>query len=219
MKGFGRKIEIAWHYTTATRLLSLIKTRALKPFCIGLDPRTQPVVWFTKAEFYEPMAYPSWADANGIRRTMASEKEIADRSNGLLRVGVAADDACMKPLRQWREQREPGAQHAMDAMLNAARGQGSDPDQDWLVSFKPVSQKRWLHLQIAFPEDVDEQGVQTWSEWDLRAPYTKELLKLDAEQRTSVGCDEGESCLCCEPNQAWTNSNPLVQNLEDMINK
>ena len=216
MKGFGHSKEIAWHYTTATRLLPLITTRALKP--LSTDSRTPSVVWFTKAEFFEPMAYPSWSDTKGIRRTMTSEKEIADKANGLLRVGVAVNDACMRSLTQWRDKQHPHDQCKVDEMLTTARALGSDPDNDWLVSPKPVSQKRWLHLQIAFPEDVDEQGVKTWSEWDLRAPYTKELLKLDAEQRAAAACDEGESCLCCEPNQAWRNGNPLVQNLEAMIN-
>ena len=98
-------------------------------------------------------------------------------------------------------------------MLNAAKELGSNPVANRKVSFKPVTQKRWLHIQIAFPEDVGDAGVQTWNEWDLRAQYTKDLLKMD-----SPICDEGISCECCEPDdRLLLRSNPLLTNLDTLI--
>ena len=84
MKGFGSATEVSWHYTDARQLLPLIKSKALKP-TMGYSHRGErPVVWFTRADTYEPMAYPAWLDENGIRRVMASEQDIARRANGLL---------------------------------------------------------------------------------------------------------------------------------------
>ena len=196
MKGFGSEPEIAWHYTDASKLVSLIKTRALKPSMGSVHAGEQSVVWFTRAEVFEPMAYPVWLDDKGRRHAMQSEKEVADKTKGLLRIGIAVSDPCLKSLNHWSNNRHPDHRIHAQRMLSAARDLGSDPDADWLVSFKPVSQKRWKHLQIAFPEDVSAKGDVKWSEWDLRAQYTKDLLKLDAEA-ASANCDEGRSCQCC----------------------
>jgi hypothetical protein len=161
------------------------------------------------------MAYPAWLDENGIRRVMASEQEIARRANGLLRIGVAADDPCLRPLREWTNSRRPEHQNLAEEMLNAAKELGSNPIANWQVSFKPVTQKRWLHLQIAFPEDVGDEGVQAWNEWDLRAQYTKDLLKMG-----SPICAEGISCECCEPDdRPFPRSNPLQPSLDSLIHK
>ena len=197
MKGFGLTPEIAWHYTDASKLVALIKTRSLKPSMGRTHPGESPVVWFTRAEVFEPMAYPAWIDANGVRHVMQSEKEVADKAKGLVRVGIAASDPCLRALRHWSMNRHPDNQNHAKQMLNNARELGSDPDADWLVSFKPVSQKRWKHFQVAFPEDVGNSGVIQWSEWDLRADYTRELLRLDAEAATE-NCDQGRSCRCCD---------------------
>ena len=196
MKGFGSEPEIAWHYTDASKLVSLIKTRALKPSMGSVHAGEQSVVWFTRAEVFEPMAYPVWLDDKGRRHAMQSEKEVADKTKGLLRIGIAVSDPCLKSLNHWSNNRHPDHRIHAQRMLSAARDLGSDPDADWLVSFKPVSQKRWKHLQIAFPEDVSAEGDVKWSEWDLRAQYTKDLLRLDAEA-ASANCDEGRSCQCC----------------------
>ena len=196
MKGFGSEPEIAWHYTDASKLVSLIKTRALKPSMGSVHAGEQSVVWFTRAEVFEPMAYPVWLDDKGRRHAMQSEKEVADKTKGLLRIGIAVSDPCLKSLNHWSNNRHPDHRIHAQRMLSAARDPGSDPDADWLVNFKPVSQKRWKHLQIAFPEDVSAEGDVKWSEWDLRAQYTKDLLRLDAEA-ASANCDEGRSCQCC----------------------
>ena len=217
MKGFGSATEVSWHYTDARQLLPLIKSKALKP-TMGYSHRGEhPVVWFTRADTYEPMAYPAWLDENGIRHVMASEKEIATRANGLLRIGVAADDPCLRPLSQWTNSRRPENQNLAEEMLNVAKELGSNPVANWQVSFKPVTQKRWLHFQIAFPENVGEAGVLTWSEWDLRAQYTKDLLKMGSD---SLICDEGISCECCEPDaRPLPGSNPLQSSLDTLIHK
>ena len=215
MKGFGSATEVSWHYTDARQLLPLIKSKALKP-TMGYSHRGErPVVWFTRADTYEPMAYPAWLDENGIRHVMASEKEIATRANGLLRIGVAADDPCLRPLSQWTNSRRPENQNLAEEMLNVAKELGSNPVANWQVSFKPVTLKRWLHFQIVFPENVGEAGVLTWSEWDLRAQYTKDLLKIGSD---SLICDEGISCECCEPDaQLLPGSNPLQLSLDTLI--
>ena len=217
MKGFGSATEVSWHYTDARQLLPLIKSKALKP-TMGYSHRGErPVVWFTRADTYEPMAYPAWLDENGIRHVMASEKEIATRANGLLRIGVAADDPCLRPLSQWTNSRRPENQNLAEEMLNVAKELGSNPVANWQVSFKPVTQKSWLHFQIAFPENVGEAGVLTWSEWDLRAQYTKDLLKMGSD---SLICDEGISCECCEPDaRPLPGSNPLQSSLDTLIHK
>ena len=215
MKGFGSVTDITWHYTDARQLLPLIKSKALKPTMGRSHRGERPVVWFTRADTYEPMAYPAWLDENGIRHVMASEKEIATRANGLLRIGVAADDPCLRPLSQWTNSRRPENQNLAEEMLNVAKELGSNPVANWQVSFKPVTQKRWLHFQIAFPENVGEEGVLTWSEWDLRAQYTKDLLKIGSD---SLICDEGISCECCEPDaQLLPGSNPLKLSLDTLI--
>ena len=217
MKGFGSATEVSWHYTDARQLLPLIKSKALKP-TMGYSHRGErPVVWFTRADTYEPMAYPAWLDENGIRHVMASEKEIATRANGLLRIGVAADDPCLRPLSQWTNSRRPENQNLAEEMLNVAKELGSNPVANWQVSFKHVTQKRWLHFQIAFPENVGEEGVLTWSEWDLRAQYTKDLLKIGSD---SLICDEGISCECCEPDaRLLPESHPLQRSLDTLIHK
>ena len=197
MKGFGSAPEIAWHYTDASKLVALVKTRSLKPSMGMTYSGESPVVWFTRAEVFEPMAYPTWVDDNGIRHVMQSEKEVADKAKGLLRVGIAANDPCLRALKHWSKNRHPDNRVHAEQMLSHARDLGSDPDQDWLVSFKPVSQKRWKHFQIAFPEDVGDAGVIQWSEWDLRAEYTMDLLRLDAEA-SADNCDQGRSCRCCD---------------------
>ena len=213
MKGFGPAADICWHYTDATQLLPLIKSKALKPNMGYIHRGERPVVWFTRSDTYEPIAYPAWLDDNGIRHVMASEKEIATRANGLLRIGVAADDPCLRPISEWTNSRRDENQNFSEEMLNAAKELGSNPVANWKVSFKPVTQKRWLHIQIAFPEDVGDAGVQTWNEWDLRAQYTKDLLKMD-----SPICDEGISCECCEPDdRLLLRSNPLLTNLDTLI--
>ena len=215
MKGFGSVTDITWHYTDARQLLPLIKSKALKPTMGRSHRGERPVVWFTRADTYEPMAYPAWVDENGIRHVMASEQEIARRANGLLRIGGAADDPCLRPLREWTNSRRPEHQNLAEEMLNAAKELGSNPIANWQVSFKPVTQKRWLHLQIAFPEDVGDEGVQAWNEWDLRAQYTKDLLKMD-----SPICAEGISCECCEPDdRPFPRSNPLQPSLDSLIHK
>ena len=197
MRGFGSEPEIAWHYTDASKLVPLIKSKALKPSRGSAHAGEQSVVWFTRAEVFEPMAYPVWLDDKGIRHAMQSEKEVAEKTKGLLRIGIAVNDSCLRSLSHWTDNRHPDNRGQAERMLSAARDLGSNPDTDWLVSFKPVSQKRWKHLQIAFPEDVTPQGDVKWSEWDLRAQYTKELLRLDAEAASS-NCDEGRSCQCCD---------------------
>ena len=215
MKGFGSVTDITWHYTDARQLLPLIKSKALKPTMGRIHRGERPVVWFTRADTYEPMAYPAWRDENGIKRLMASEQEIARRANGLLRIGVAADDPCLRPLREWTNSRRPEHQNLAEEMLNAAKELGSNPITNWQVSFKPVTQKRWLHLQIAFPEDVEDAGVQAWNEWDLRAQCTKDLLKMGFPI-----CAEGLPCECCEPDdRPFPRSNPLQPSLDTLVLK
>lgn len=62
MKGFGSVTDITWHYTDARQLLPLIKSKALKPTMGRIHRGERPVVWFTRADTYEPMAYPAWLD-------------------------------------------------------------------------------------------------------------------------------------------------------------
>ena len=101
-------------------------------------------------------------------------------------------------------------------MNNAAIELGSFPKEDWLISRKSIHQARWQHVQIAFPENVNELGVQTWSEWDLDASYTQTLRKQAQQMPQCLDLD----CACCSPNQGLPTFNPLESGLfKTMINK
>lgn len=192
MKGFHSTPEIAWHYTDGTRLLPLIKSRILKLRMGVVLPGEQPVVWFTKSDIYEPTAYPSWLDASGKEHVMKSQEEVAQKANGLVRIGISAQDSCLKRFSHWTKSRLPEHLSYAEELIKTAQNLGSDPEKDWLVSYKPVSESRWLHIQIAFPQDVGADGAKVWNEWDLRAQYTKDLLNAKTDE-----CDLGQSCECC----------------------
>ena len=204
MKGFAATSELAWHYTDATRLLPLLHTKALKP-SLGIPYCDEkPVVWLTRANHFEPMALPLEYDESQKKKKLSSLQDLSAAANGLLRIGVAADSRLLT-FQKWKASVDIQHQHQAEIMQNAAIELGSDPRKNWLISRKPIPLMRWEHIQIAFPEDVNDQGVQTWSEWDLKAGYTQELLERAKESLQCLDMD----CRYCEPNQSLPTNNPL----------
>ena len=215
MKGFAATKELAWHYTDATRLLPLLHSKALKP-SLGIPYCDEtPVVWLTRANRFEPMALPMDRSAEPQKQKLLTPLALAKRANGLLRIGVAVD-ARLKTFQQWKASVEFDHLKQVEIMHNAAIELGSIPKEDWLISRKSIRQARWQHVQIAFPEDVNELGVQTWSEWDLDASYTQTLLEQAQQMPQCMDLD----CACCPPNQGLPTTNPLEGGLlKTMINK
>ena len=204
MKGFAATTELAWHYTDATRLLPLLHSKALKP-SLGIPYCDEtPVVWLTRANRFEPMALPMDRSAEPQKQKLLTPLALATLANGLLRIGVAVD-ARLKTFSEWKVSVDFDHRNQVEVMQNAAIDMGSNPKDDWLISRKVIHQSRWQHLQIAFPENVSDQGVQTWSEWDLQASYTRELLERAKELPQCLDLD----CNCCEPNRPLPTSNPL----------
>ena len=215
MKGFAATTELAWHYTDATRLLPLLDSKALKP-SLGIPYCDEtPVVWLTRSNRFEPMALPMDRSAEPQKHKLLTPLAFAKRANGLLRIGVAVD-ARLKTFQQWKASVEFDHLKQVEIMHNAAIELGSIPREDWLISRKSIRQARWQHVQIAFPEDVNELGVQTWSEWDLNASYTQTLLEQAQQMPQCMNLD----CACCSPNQGLPTTNPLEGRLlKTMINK
>ena len=215
MKGFAATTELAWHYTDATRLLPLLHSRALKP-SLGIPYCDEtPVVWLTRANRFEPMALPLDRSADPQKQKLLSPLALATLANGLLRIGVAVD-ARLKTFQQWKASVAFDHLKQVEIMHNAAIEMGSNPKENWLISPKSIHQARWQHVQIAFPEHVSELGVQTWSEWDLDASYTKTLLEQAQQMPQCLDLD----CTCCPPQQGLPTTNPLEGGLlKKMISK
>ena len=196
MKGFGAEPEIVWHYTQGEKLFPIGDSQLLKAD-MGYVPRgDQPVVWFTRSEIFDPCAYPEYVSPNGIRGMLTSLKEVAEKGKGLLRIGIAADNSCLKSFTHWSNSRQ--FQEYTESVIKLAYEKGSKPESDWFVSYKPVTKKRWKYVQLALPEDVTNDGiVTTWREWDFRSDTSKELFSAYRQSLIQDDCDDGKSCSCC----------------------
>ncbi len=195
MKGFGTEPEIVWHYTLGEKLFPIGDSQLLKTEIGYVPPGDKPVVWFTRSEIYEPSAYPAWV-SGGVERMLTSLKEVAEKGKGLLRIGIAADDPCLRTCAHWANKRQ--YPEFTESLLSLAREKGSNPERDWFVSYKPLKKKKWKHIQLAIPEDVTNDGVVTsWREWDFRSDYSKELFSAYRQSLVRDDCDDGKSCSCC----------------------
>ena len=214
MKGFAIATDLAWHYTDATRLLPLLHSKALKP-TQGIPYCDEPpVVWLTRSNHFEPMALPLNPNGGRHHQKLLSLQGLATAANGLLRIGIAVD-ARLKTFQKWKESVDIDHRTQVSIMNNAAIELGSNPKDDWLISRKPIAQSRWDHIQIAFPEDVNEQGVQTWSEWDPEAQYTHDLLSM---MQSHNQCEDLNGTYCL-PKHLLPQSNPLERSLTSVIGK
>ena len=195
MKGFSSEPDIVWHYTLGEKLFPIGDSQLLKTEFGYVPPGDKPVVWFTRSDVFEPSAYPAWV-SNGEERMLTSLKEVSEKGKGLLRIGIAADDPCLKTCKHWANTGQ--YQEYTESLLDLAREKGSKPDEDWFVSYKPVAKKKWRHVQLAIPEDVTNDGVvTTWREWDFRSDYSKELFSAYRQSLVRDDCDDGKSCSCC----------------------
>ena len=195
MKGFGAEPEIVWHYTQGEKLFPIADSQLLKNEVGYVPPGDQPVVWFTKSEIYEPSAYPAWV-SSGVERKITSLKEVAEKGKGLLRIGIAADNSCLKSFTHWSTSSQ--FQEYTESVIKLAYEKGSKPELDWFFSYKPVTKKRWKYVQLALPEDVTNDGIVTsWREWDFRSDTSKELFSAYRQSLIQDDCDDGKSCSCC----------------------
>ena len=133
MKGFGAEPEIVWHYTLGEKLFPIGDSQLLKTEIGYVPPGDKPVVWFTRSEIYEPSAYPAWV-SGGVERMLTSLKDVAEKGKGLLRIGIAADDPCLKTCTHWANNRQ--YPEFTESLLSLAREKVSNPEKDWFVSYK-----------------------------------------------------------------------------------
>jgi hypothetical protein len=128
---------IAWHYTKAVHVRSILRDGVIRPATAFLPEGETPVVWFSTRQHWEPTAGMGHVDAGGLLRTCSME-ETARHCGGVWRFGLA-----ITALTPWRElKRATGISPRMArALESAARSHGADPSL-WYGSLTPVAVDR-----------------------------------------------------------------------------
>jgi len=173
--------RIAWHYTTGKHAKGILATGRIQPLGGNLDPGESAVVWFTLSETFEPTAnklrcrdgfdceQEYWKliqagrcdpfDLSYDRRELPEPfflrtlDELAEEEEWLVRFGVDADSWPLKTFDEWS--RDAGVRGRMvRALRDAGSREGSNPDRDWLASFRCVPQTAWHSIGFLTPEDV-----------------------------------------------------------------
>lgn len=124
---------MAWHYTTATRFLQILRQRVLMPHKPADASVGEPVVWFSICDDFDPSACLT-ADRGDGHLTHCSVSETADLGQGLVRLGVPVRTllTCAELRREARMSEATWKQ-----LCEEARELGSDPDQ-WFGSLHPI---------------------------------------------------------------------------------
>jgi hypothetical protein len=123
----------AWHYTTQSCLVSILHDRIIRPATRGGQPNERPVTWFSLSERWEETANTSRLRPDGTIK-LCSRLETQVIGGGLCRIGVDAGSLC-----DWNSYANSGVdQNHVKDLLSKALAVGSDPERDWLVSFRPV---------------------------------------------------------------------------------
>jgi hypothetical protein len=124
---------LAWHYTTATRFLQILRQRVLMPRESCGASFGQPVIWFSVHDDFEPSACLT-ADRGNGRVERCSVSETAELGQGLVRLGVPIRTllTCAELRREARMSDATWKQ-----LCDDARELGSDPDQ-WFGGLHPI---------------------------------------------------------------------------------
>lgn len=126
--------NLAYHYTVGLRAEQILESGVIRPATARIDAQEIPVVWFSKAAFFEPTAAKLLVDPATGKSHRASILEMQGHCGGIWRFGIARD--CLIPwpaLISVARIRSSTARH----LERAGHAQGALPS-DWLGSLKPV---------------------------------------------------------------------------------
>jgi hypothetical protein len=137
--------RILWHYTTGLNFTGIAKSGVLRPATLHVPDGESPAVWFTASPRWEETANKAVARGPGKMPRTLSREETERVANGLYRIGVAPETAP----HPWHEyQRISGARSRMiKALERIAMRDGSNPREDWFVSFRPVARRLWIAVE------------------------------------------------------------------------
>ena len=136
--------HVAWHYTSGTHANGILREGLIRLEIGQTAKREKPAVWFTSSPIFEPTALAAIQKPDGSIHQFTSPAEQARLTGGLVRFGVAAKR--LHTYSDWTEKSRCPAlmQQALEAVAIRA---GSNPSQDWLVSFKPVKADAWVAIE------------------------------------------------------------------------
>ena len=182
---------IAWHYTNAWALESILSDGAIfqsDPTLPSLQSlrhnrdatmalaraaeHERPAVWLSTRPSFDPTAARGVMDADGVLKTATLDEMIRD-FGGLARIGVE-----VAGLSTWSEHERSGGIDAGSAALidMDATLRGSSP-ASWLCSYEPIKRARWV-------------SVERWDRCTPRSAFTwtTRLADMNPNGRSSPAC-------------------------------
>jgi hypothetical protein len=135
---------IVWHYTTGRNWAGIDEKGSINPATANIAAGERPVVWFSRAEPWEPTATKAWEFPNGAVVRLTRE-QTHQKFGGLVRIGVSTSHV---PLR-WAEFKERlvAPRSELQLLEVSARSQGSSPN-DWYWRFQPVPRAEWNRVEF-----------------------------------------------------------------------
>ena len=133
-----------WHYTTMSKLDSILMDQQLRPSTVGLIEDESPILWFSTNEQWEETAN-KLAQIKG-RATTLTQRETFEKFGGLLRFGIKANHP---KLVAWPEiGNQAGTPAALQRSLEqTAIAKGSKPEE-WLGILSPLRMDQIEVVQI-----------------------------------------------------------------------
>lgn len=135
---------IVWHYTTGLYWEGINADGSINPATANIAAGERPVVWFSRAELWEPTATKAMQLANGAVVRLPRE-QTHKKGDGLVRIGVSTSHV---PLR-WADFKERlvAPRSEIQRLEVSGRAQGSDP-HEWHWRFEPVPRAEWSRVEF-----------------------------------------------------------------------
>lgn len=145
---------VAWHYTTGTKVVEIVKDGFLKPSSVHVDPPEHPILWFSIREDFEPTASKAVVVERGALPRTLSVVEGVRSGRGLYRFGVGTSR-----LIPWLilRKRARMPKRIAKGLVAAGRKLGSNPNH-WFGSLKPI------RVDDCIIETARPLGDESW-EW------------------------------------------------------
>ncbi|TAK25711.1 MAG: hypothetical protein EPO40_21935 [Myxococcaceae bacterium] len=135
---------IVWHYTTGSNWEGIDADGRINPATANISKGERPVVWFSRADPWEPTAAKAWQFANGsVVRLTREQTHLKFR--GLVRIGVSTSNV---PLR-WSdfEEQQVASPSEIRLLEVSGRSQGANP-RSWFWRFEPVPRAEWSQVEF-----------------------------------------------------------------------
>ena len=130
---------LAWHYTTMLRFGAIDKSKRINRANSYIEKGERAAVWFTTDDEFEPTALLM---QGGRALTLEEQSKITSA----VRIGVKLDR--LQGYKTWK-QRSKCSRNMQRILEKVAIEQGSNPHQDWHISFTPVTWMDWECIEVS----------------------------------------------------------------------